>query len=519
MISVFLYLLCTALIVLMYHKTRFQKLTTACGGAVLAAISIGFYQNYLNADVDFYSYQWLSSRYYPVSIDFSSSLEAYLLMLPLFAVAVLNVFYMLWDTMEKQKTYLLTLMCLNIAFFMMLICGQNTIQIIVSACFVDVIGFCVINNIATKRQYIFYNLLTDLALFIAFAMLWGECRSTQLTQIREYTLTHNPFALWLILFSIYIKIGLFPFQGYLLQCSVLSESRRNIMGFLSTPIVGLLIFYKLKDFQIETGPTEILKYAIWATIIWGGCCSMAIRRMSDKNLYLNMLFYGMGCALLMNTEECSEVLGSLLVLHFCLNNSLTETRRYFVWAVAVALLEVGAVILVTYALPVQKIQLLYLLTVIMAVGSMISVLKDNEREENHLLKLLLATGCVAIIVYNHISQVPMGFYYWMGGCLLILLTKPFRYLEKMKFLENCQNVDVFSKLLHKIFIEPIYFLGRILLLTIDFLIIERVFLNSLTKMGKITADIFDYFHTKVNRSYVYFILLGFIILIYSSLGQ
>ena len=519
MMSVFLYLLSTALVVLMYNKTRFQRLTTVCGGAILTAVGIGFYQNYLNSYFDSYSYSWLTSRYYPVSIDFLSSAETYSLILPLFAVAVLNVFYMLWDTLEKQKTYLLALTCLNLAFLMMLICSQNTIQILVSACFIDVIGFCVINNISAKRQYIFYNLLADMSLYIAFAMLWGECQTTQIEQLREYTVKSNHFALWLILFSVYIKVGLFPFQGYLLQFSILSESRRNIMGFLSTPIVGLLILYKLNNLQAGWGINGILRYAVWATLIWGGCCSVAIRRLSDKNLYLNMLFYGMCCSLIINSEGLPEVIGFLLILHFCLNNSLTETRHYFIWVLIVALLELSALVLVAYLAPVQNMQATYLLMVIIAVCSMISVLKDNEREENHLSKILFSAGCTVLIIYNFVPQLPINFYYWMGVCLLFLLIRPYLWLNKIEFLENFQNVDVFSNLLHKIFIEPIYFFGRILLLTIDFLIIDRTFLNSLTKMRELTVRTFNYFHAKINRSYLYFILLGVIILACSSYGR
>ena len=243
-INVFLCLLSLGLLSILYQRIQFQK-TLALLFAILFVFIFGYYFHYWQMSYsDTNSYPWLLSYYYPISIDFFSNSKNYQFITPFFIVAILSLLVIIQDKLERQKVYLSALTALNLAFLIMLITAQNSIQLLVGACFVDVLGFCIINNISTRRQYIFYNLLADMGLYMGFAMLWGDCETNQLSALSSCLIkqNNNP-APYLITLSAFIKSGMFPFQSYFLKTSYLSISRRNILSFLSTPISGFLILY------------------------------------------------------------------------------------------------------------------------------------------------------------------------------------------------------------------------------------------------------------------------------------
>ena len=137
---------------------QFQKILSFLGCLLVGCLIFYITQNFTIKQTDFYSYAWLTSRYYPVNIDFYTNLETYKFLLLFIIVVFLNAFNTIWDSSERQKTHVFAISLINLALLIMLMCGKNTIQILVSVCFIDVLGFYLINNISERRRYIFYNL-------------------------------------------------------------------------------------------------------------------------------------------------------------------------------------------------------------------------------------------------------------------------------------------------------------------------------------------------------------------------
>lgn len=502
-----------------YGGARFQKILSAIAAVFLAAVLYGVNHHYQLDVFSKISRLWISSRYHPINLDFSFTKESASLLLPLLMAALLNTLLMIWDNFERQKLYVFALSSLSLAALIMIICGQNTIQILTGACFVDILGFCVINNIAARRQYIFYNLLADLGLFMAFAMQWGACRGNLLSQLALCGDAKNLIALWLIVISACVKSSLFPFQGYFMPTAVLSESRRGVLSFLSTPVAGFLILYKIYPL-LPTGfaGTDLFRCLGILSVIWGTVGGVLISRQADKKLYMNLILYGLFYIILsQNGEKLPTALGLLPGIHLLLNHTLTETRRYVAAVFICVLLQLGAVVAGAEEINAAPWTVCYLGGVMLVVGSLFYGMGAEKREENNLLKLLVIFAVSCALLYGRtLTLLPATG--WLGAACLLMLLRPYRIFCPLYESEKLQNADVFSEMFYFIFVSPVLFLGRILWLTIDFLIIERTLLSSLSEGYGVLSRLFNWLHSESLRNVLFFMAAGFALICYICFG-
>lgn len=514
-INIFLILLCLGAATIWYQGIRFQKFIVSAIILLLSIILFYFNQGLQSGVFSQYSYGWLTSKYYPVSLDFFTTKESYHLIIPLLFAVILCNFFSISNQIERQKVSVSALSVFSVAALIMLICGQNTIQLLVSVCFIDVLGFCVINNINARRQYIFYNLLADLALFMAFAILWGNCRINSLVNLTECHHSYNNVAEWLIVLSAWIKSGLFPFQGYFVRTAILNDSRQNILSFLSTPLAGFLLMYKVKSLIPDDFiGIEILKYAAQASLVWGIIGGIFINRLADRKIYMNMTFYGLIYSVLFYFQTLPREMVALFLIHIILSNLIRATRRYATGIFIVTFLVVGAIVNTALLLN-NPIVPLYLVAVMVTLSGCLFVLYSSDQEENHWINLFLAMGISLMFLYG-IKTVPTSFYLWMGGYVLLNLLQPYKLLTKIYANQNIQQADGFSKIFYILFVSPVEFLGRILWLTIDFLIIERTLLSWLAKITGILSQLFGYLHKPTYKNALIFTLIGIGIILYSS---
>ena len=129
------------------------------------------------------------------------------------------------------------------------------------------------------------------------------------------------------------------------------------------------------------------------------------------------------------------------------------------------------------------------------------------------MNVFLAVGIV-LYIWSDVKTVPELVYYGLGGYIVLTILRPYRWLKKIYEMPFIQETDVFSKVLHLIFVSPIEFLGRILWLTIDFLIIERTLLNWLARGMSLLTGIFDKLHTSALKNPVIFAIIGIGIMLY-----
>lgn len=513
-IHIFIGLLILGLIAFSYRGVRFQRFFTFL--AILAVGYIGwiFYTSWQNNITDSYSFLWLSSKYYPVSLNFFSGEEIYKQVTPFFIIAAISCLFVLGNKQERQKLNIIALAILNLAAIIMLICGQNTLQLLVATCFIDVLGFCAINDMTARRQYIFYNLLTDLGLFTAFAMLWGVYNTNQLQLLADKS--HNSIPLYLMLISAIFKAGLFPFQGYYLQIAAIKDSRRNIISFLSTPIAGFFILWKL--IPLISGNTicfQILSIEVILSLAWNLFGGLITENLNNKKMHINLSFYALAFfVILTGKEQEFECLGKLLILQFLLDNVLQYGRKYLLAQYAAVILLISAIILIILHSP-QLICSSYLLILMLIAGGVMHQIQKEQIEEQNIFSLILA-GLAASYFINEEMLQSLAFWGYLVGFIILLTGYPYHWLPSIK---RTSTIDICSKWLYLLFVAPIEFLGRILWLTIDFLIIERTFLNGLSKCCTILQVFFERIHHLSIRNALLFWLLGLIIISYCLYGE
>ncbi|MBQ8466051.1 MAG: hypothetical protein IJ545_08605 [Alphaproteobacteria bacterium] len=524
MINVFLSLLCAGICSVFYRGIRFQKSLTCLGGGIFLMLLLDVYHSFLSGTNERYGFQWLSSRYYPVNIEFFANAEIYETFLLFLFSALLMMIYMIWDKYERQKFYVFALICFNLALLLMLICGQNTIQVLISACFIDIFGFCLINNIPARRQYIFYTLLADMALYVACAMLWGSFRTNIISEIADREIDSNNYALWLIAIATFIKSGLVPFQGYLMPTDALSISRRNVLYFLSTPVVGFLVFWKMYPIlKAHFIWFDSFSYIASASLFIGAGSILVIKKLEIKKIYMNMIFYSFAYMMLLfygDTALNFKILGSLFILQIAVHNGLEETKKKYGLVCLLSIMQMCAVIMVCGKVDhtlLQPLYLLYLSAMILGIGGLIYEISLSENEINNKWSLLLSVMIVISIIYIS-RNIPENFYTVLALYIILIAIKPYRLFTRLYDSDRVQTFQGFSGLLYYIGAGPFLFLGRILWLTVDFLIIERTLLNSLARGNEILSRIFKWLHQPRLRNVILFIMLGGAIMAYSIWG-
>ena len=514
-IHIFIGLLILGVTTFSYRGVRFQKFFI--GPAILMAGYIGwsFYTGWSNNTTDSYSFSWLSSKYYPVNLDFFSNKEIYNQLIPFFVVAAISCLFVILDKQERQKLNIIALAALNLAAIVMLLCGQNTLQLLVATCFIDVLGFCAINDMTARRQYIFYNLLADLGLFMAFAMLWGANNTNQLQVLAGKNINHIPQ--YLMLISTVLKAGLFPFQGYYQQMITINDSRRNILIFLSTPIAGFSVLLKLMP--LISGNIVcfyILSSCAILSFVWNVSGCLLMNNQNSKKLYINLSFYALAFLMALTEKENGlECFGKLLILHFLLSNVLHNGRKYLLAQYVVVMLLMSAIILISLHMSQSLIFQSYLLILMLITGSVMFRIPKVQIEEQNIFFLMTA-GLVASYIINEEMTSSYAFWGYLGGFIVLLTGYPYRWIPDMK---SIQTMDICSDLLYLLFVAPIEFLGRILWLTIDFLIIERTFLNGLSKGYAALQGIFERIHRLSLRNAILFWFLGIMVIIYCLYGE
>lgn len=521
MINIFLAMLCAGVCTVFYRGVRFQKILSLLGAISLLGALVWVYHQFLIGATGKYSYSWLTSRYYPVDIQFFSDSSIYKVLLVLLFAAFLNMLYLFWDSAERQKLYIFALSCLNLASLLMLICGQNTIQILISICIIDILGFCLINNILARRQYIFYTLLADMAFYVACAMLWGNYKTNVLSEIAGSEIQGNDFALWLVIASFFIKSGLFPFQGYLMPTAVLSSSRRNVLYFLSTPLAGFFLLYKMQPILATHFIWfEYLTYAVYISLFWGAGSILVIKNLETKKLYLNLIFYSFAYGLILQNHSNlgAEALGSLYILQIAVNNSFNMSQKRYGIICLFSLLQVCAFTMACGTLENTLMLQIYLAGVVMGIGALLYEVSISGKEEGQLGKTLISAICAASVIYL-VKKVPENFYVILTAYILLMSLKPYRLFNRIYDSDRIQQSQGFSGILYLLCVDPILFLGRILWLTIDFLIIERTLLSSLTRFNEILIRLFRWLHQSKIWNIVFFMLVGLAIILYCSYGE
>lgn len=543
--NIFLYLVVAGLGTQIITRGNFERFFSLLLLSLLAFVTLHLYQSWQLNLYDSFTYHWITSRYNKVDINLFSTTTNYSFIFPFFIISGLMILHNIFYSLEAHKLRLNGLILLNLAGLILLICSQNFIQLLVGACVIDVLGFYLINDMAAKKKYIFYNMIADLGLFMVFAILWGYLGSINIEKFGDYNKlgSHKDLVAIVLLICIFVKSGLFLFQNPLLDLHAINFNRLNIISFCSTPIVGIILLYKTYGLlPISEYSIPVLQIFAAVSMCWGLIGALLMDNIKEKVIYLNIMFYALIYGLLSIGLISVLLFSSLIILSYLFINCIQN--------VVIASSNENYVSRMGGFIKSIKISLIVTLITLFA---LFQILLQNINAENHfwiwsyVSALVLASSYILHQIYlgvthsddrvwamlknpNIIYWLPQllisGAYIYFGPLnnyelyavivvfVLLFVLGPLRKLSAFYDNEKVQEADWFSDWYDIAITTPIKVLGRVLWLTIDFLIIEKTIISGLSNMTNFLIRLTGKAHTNTGLNNFAFIILGWIIVIF-----
>lgn len=520
--------------------SRFFSLLVFAG-----AVSYGWliWQAYLSGSSEPFVFHWIQYKSLHIDINLSANQRNYLYLMPLGIVLLFSLFCNIFSRQEIRRLRLGGLMCVNLAFLLLLICANNLIILMISAFLISITTLYIINDYESKKTYIVYDLISDMALFTAFAIIYSQFHQVELSVLTKYAREgeHIPLVASLILLSLLIKNGLFLFHNQLLSFRDLNFNRLIFLSFSSLPVVGILIYEKvmplLSAFEygrliiaVTAGLSAV--YALGGTLIYDD--------IKEKTLCFNMLFWAFLYALALTVPHFSfSAYFSLFLLMLALNGLIhalsaaasdeiyvSKTGGFFknLWLLFLFFVLWFA-IFAQNTLSLDYSQTGARVVIVLFVSFMALALAHFLREVffgatqadeivSARLKALPYADCwlPAVLIcgwsvfpFPEVSRTAVIAF---AVFLLLLAIYPLRRLSRYYADEELQLAEFFKRFYELVVLTPITVLGRILWLTIDFVIIERTIINSLSDMIKFLIKVSQKIHQPALINYILLALCG-----------
>ena len=537
--EIFLILIALGVVALVPKKQNVMRLSAFLVAGIAGILCYSLYQHWQMGYHDRFIYHWVSSAYYPIDITLFSTPQNYVQLLPFGFIATIVMFFNVFYSLEEKRLSLNAQICLLCSAIILLFCSQNTIQLLTGACAIDIFSFYIINDSRVRRRFIFYNLLADMGLVMLFALIWGYLESNQLTDLVRYKRfgAHKDLLCLVLLVIVFIKMGLFMFHSAVVEWQNLTLNRIMTLLFLSTPLVGFVLLQKLQVL-LPLSDYSYPMIKLWAglSMAWGFSGCIMKDDIRAKGLYFNMMYIGFVLGLFaegvnpMQQKFLLLLIGEfllqasfLILLIGASNETLVSSMGNFIRGLKLTfVLSVVVIMVIFHTLNLfwaenhgwtQTYALMFL------IGSS-HVLRQvywgnsraDERVLAHLknanfvyLSIILATSIGVFALYPHLELYSL----WALGIFVCLLwIGPLRFTSIAYRNETLQNTDIFAKIYQTLIITPILILGRILWLTIDFLIIERTVIYSLRRVVLLFVQSFQKIHNDYRFSYPLFYILG-----------
>lgn len=538
--NIFLYLIIAGFAAEALAKARFERLWSLLLFIFVAALLLNFYENWQIGYAGSFVYKWIDTSLIHININLASNPGNYMLISPFFLISGLIIFNNTFYSLEVDKLRLNGLITLNLAAVILLVCSENFIQFLTAICMIDVLCLFMINEIYAKRRYVFYNLLADMGLFTLFAIISGQTGSFELSKLAAYDKPayYPALTIAILLFCVFIKSGMFLFQGGLLKLSNLSFNRLTAISFCTIPATGVLLLIKIFPL-LSNVPYSlvVLEMVAVCTLLWAFICTISIDNLKEKSLYFNIMFYALLIGLMsVNLEQSVNFLPLLLVLGYLLNNlwmmiAISASNETYVSSMGgfrhALKISFSLAILLFFAIIQNLMKDLnpdnmwwiygFLATLLIGAAQVLRQIflghsHADERvwaflKNSSVLYVLPALLVISLIIW-HENFYSYPILYIFGGFILFLLVGPLRFFDRLYRYQTIQEADWFNDIYETLLVAPVKILGRILWLTIDFLIIERTIIASLTAATGLLISISQKIHTGSKLSYLLFTLSG-----------
>ena len=533
---------------MIFFRERYSRFLSVLMLVVASLLLFNFYENWQfgtshTSIFSIFEYEKLS-----LELNLSSHPSIYELVFPFFIMAVFSLYNALISVQEEQRGRLSGLIMLNLAFLVLLSCSSNLLIILACSSLIGVVGLFTVNNFESKKNYIFYNLTSDMALFTAFSIVYTARQSVDLSALKQYAVSGSePYLVGiLILFSLAIKAGLFLFHNQIFSYRHLSFNRMIFLNYCVIPAASLILLSKMVS---VFSSLELCRWIIYGlaglSMIYGFLGALVYDNIKEKALSLNILLWGFIYGYTISTPSVSFIsLNWLLVLFYMFNWWLQQVIISFSNEIYIS--KMGG--------SWRRLPLLQLTGIFVSIAILqyLEVLEVENLDGQ--IWLWILSGSVLIVVSyifmqifygeNHCDERVWAFlqnpriYFWfpfVSMCIIMLINcgyyswklvvavlfmgglawlNPLRFVVDIYERDEIQLAEFFERAYEYIIVAPINILGRILWLTVDFLLIERTIINSFSKLTEFLIHISKKIHTPRPLEYVLMTLSGLLMLFF-----
>ena len=425
-LHLFIALLTIATTSMLVIQGRRRRIWSFCMLAILACVCYFFASNINTSNHIDFVYKWLTYDNLYANFSIISSLKISQMYIWLLIILLNLILFNTTYHDEYHSLHFNTLLLLNFTNLILLVSSNDFLQLMFASSMFSIIAFYMPDMISAKKKIFIFNFLSEMALFMALAIVYSTTNSIDLNNITPFIKNgnHKDLVICLLLFCIASKCGLFLFNGQYYAMKNVSYNRLLSMLLLSVPLSGFILVSKLRPL-LDASPISSLIITYWCFI------SVAI---------------GLGGILLSKSIKSKNISLAMASNAFLLLMIYSDTNNLY--------------------------SLLPKVTIFVLLISFIFILIAKfSKDENN----------------------------------IFFLTK----LNKINILRD----DLLSNFYETFFINPLKFLGRILWLVFDIVVIERSIIASISHGSRLIVNSVHKIQETGKWSSLISIVLGFVIML------
>ncbi len=541
-LQLFLGILIAVAVFLSVNRKR-RKIWPLLMLGILVFLEFVFIEHYRLFSDRSVAYQWLSYQELQAKFIITSNIllgQSLSILLPL---TIVMHYLNLIDKREEYPLNVGNIMLLCLASFILMLSSQDFIQLMVGSCCFSILGFYLINEATAKNKFIFYNFVAEMAIFTAMATVYAKTGSVNLNSLKEFVQDgwHKDLVSLLLLVSVLMKSGIFLFQNQLIDLQKLSFNRMLYGSLLVAPLSGFILYTKLYPLVLISQYTTPILYGIL-------CCSAALSgvgmffqdNIKAKIIYFNMLFFSFALyELHQNPDNLGAMiiplLPSILLIGWSLMLASISTSdevyvsqmgglgRFLPWNLSLSLLAASAFTGNLLALGNGWPMWLYMGISLFSMAAILHAIYLGTANADEKVMALLhnvnAFYSLPILVGAGISFYMQTIWshplFW--SCVLSFVLLCFLLPQKLvnMFSENeiLQETDWLAATYRLLIISPLRLLGRILWLAVDFVVIERSIIGTLSGGVEMLENGLNKLQSQTQKNYFILMVVGMFLLV------
>ncbi len=304
-INTMAYLVIIGLLGLLRLRMRYDRFISWIMFLGIAFLFFDYSEHALTASNPGFSFLWNSSKIGDITIDFRLLNSNSQLIVPIFFMSLITILNNNIFRYEEKKTPFNALIILNFVSLSLLICSENYVQLITTVFVSDILGYLLIKDVDSSHRYVVYNFFADMCLFMILALARGRIQSLDIRELFSYDQIgrHKDFVSLVTAVALFIKMGLFPFQSYLLDLSAARFQRMSAINLLFSPLSGLLVLLKLHNLLAVSDLSVPLLNIISVLAFLCGIAGFVLKNNIQKKLvYFNMALLGLLLVMLLHNN-------------------------------------------------------------------------------------------------------------------------------------------------------------------------------------------------------------------------